>query len=132
MTEFYENIFELQMPAHYVCDGSETDGLQETVIDGTTYFFYATGIHSGAIIEFVDGQFFTLDDTMTITESAPYEERSLSAVETLTTLTLQVLALRVRMPGDIFSGHYRLNIKGLRWTLSSPTRLMGPRDCSSD
>lgn len=91
MTEFYENIFELQMPAHYVCDGSETDGLQETVIDGTTYFFYATGIHSGAIIEFVDGQFFTLDDTMTITESAPYEERSLSAAETLTTLTLQGL-----------------------------------------
>lgn len=86
---FDEQTFRMEIPPRYVCTGNEGDGLQEAVVEGTSYFFYLTNVIAGAEIAYINGSFHTNEPRMTITLPAYIEEKAVPAEESYETLTIE-------------------------------------------
>lgn len=86
---FDEKTLRMVVPPRYVCTGNEEDGIQEAVVDGTSYFFYLANSIAGAIILCVAGRFYTNESRMTINLPTYTEEKTVPAAETSNTQTVE-------------------------------------------
>lgn len=84
-----EHTFKMEIAPQYICSGNEEDGIQEAIVDGTSYFFYLANAIAGAVIIYINGRFYTNESRMTITLPASTDVETVPSAETSETLTIE-------------------------------------------